>query len=131
MKQIRLCKLAVLLLVFTGCGCQYHLRKVKNKCGFTTETITVIDTVRIPEVRTDSVFFYNQKDTVIIKKDNLEIKYYYSHDSVYIDGTCKEVTVIKERTITKNVYKPRENWFWWVIGILVLLLVLSRFFKRG
>lgn len=131
MKQIRLCKLAVLFLFFTGCGCQYHLKKVKKKCGFTTETITVIDTVTIPEVRTDSVFLYNQKDTVIIQKDNLQIKYYYSNDSVFIDGTCKEVTVIKERTITKNVYKPRENWFWWVIGILVLLLILSRFFKRG
>lgn len=111
----------------SGCGCNYHLRKVKGKCGFNTETITVIDTIKVPEVHRDSLFFYNQKDTVIIRKDNLEIKYYYSNDSVYIDGKCKEVTIIKERTVTVNKFKPRETWFWWVIGFLITIMLLKRF----
>lgn len=120
-------RLIIILLFASGCTCNWHLKKVKKKCGFTTETITVHDTVVVPEVRTDSIFFYNQKDTVIITRDNLEIKYFYNNDSVYIDGRCKEKTIIKERTVTVNKYKPREVWYWWVIGILLLLMVLKRF----
>lgn len=128
LNQNKLRNLSIAILLFaSSCSCNWHLKKVKKKCGFTTETITVIDTIKIPEVHTDSVFFYNQRDTIIIRKDNLEIKYYYSNDSVYIDGKCKEKTIIKERTITKNVYKPREVWYWWVIAFLILLIILKRF----
>jgi hypothetical protein len=110
-----------------SCSCNWHLKKVKNKCDFDTETITVHDTIKVPEVHRDSMFFYNQKDTVIITKDNLEIKYFYSNDSVYIDGRCKEKTIIKERTVTINKYKQNPTWYWWIIGILVGLLLLKRF----
>jgi hypothetical protein len=121
--------LSIILLLFaSGCGCNWHLKKVKAKCGFDTETITVTDTIRVSEVRKDSLFFYNQKDTVIIQRDNLQIKYFYSNDSVYINGTCKEVTVIKERVVTVNKYKPKENyWYLWVISFLLGVILLKRF----
>lgn len=117
----------ILVLFFYSCSCRHHLRKVKAKCDFDTETITVHDTVRVPQVRKDSLFFYNQKDTVIITRDNLEIKYFYSNDSVYIDGKCKETVVVKERTVTVNKYKQNPTWHWWIIGILIGLLLLKKF----
>lgn len=121
--------LSFILLLFLGsCNCNYHIKRVHKKCGVETDSITVIDTVRIPEVHTDSVFFYNQKDTVLITKGNLEIKYYYSNDSVYIDGKCKEVVVIKERVVRVNKYKRTESyWYLWVIGFLLAIILLKRF----
>lgn len=121
--------LSLVLLLFLGsCTCNYHIKRVHKKCGVETDSITVIDTVRIPEVHTDSVFFYNQKDTVLITKGNLEIKYYYSHDSVYIDGKCKEVVVVKERVVRVDKYKSTESyWYLWVIGFLLAIILLKRF----
>lgn len=118
----------ILFLFLASCSCEYHIRKVHKKCGVETDSITVIDTVRIPEVHTDSVFFYNQKDTVLITKGNLEIKYYYSHDSVYIDGKCKEVVVVKERVVRVDKYKSTESyWYLWVIGFLLVIILMKRF----
>lgn len=125
MKPINLLKILPLFLY--SCTCNYHLKKVKAKCDFDTETITVHDTIKVPEVRTDSMFFYNQKDTVIITKDNLEIKYYYSNDSVYIDGKCKEKLIIKERTVTVNRFKSQSYWYYWIIAFLLSLILLKKF----
>lgn len=121
MKLINLLKILPIFLY--SCTCSYHIKKAKSKCGLETETITVHDTVTFPEVRTDSVFFYNQKDTVLIQRGNLEIKYFYSHDSVFIDGRCKEKIIVKERTLTVNKFKPASNWPWFIVVALVGFIV--------
>lgn len=124
MARIKLSALFLFIAVFlSSCSCEWHIKKAKSKCGLETETITVHDTVTFPEVRTDSVFFYNQKDTVLIQKGNIEVRYFYSNDSVFIDGTCKEVTVVKERVVTVNKFKQSSNWPWFIVVLLVGFIV--------
>lgn len=92
-----------------------------------TETITVRDTIIVPEVHKDTIFNYFTKDTVIIREGALTVKYSYnSHDStVFLKGKCDEQTIIKERTVEVNRFYPRENWYWWVLGGVGIALFLA------
>ena len=130
-------------LVFTLFGCSPILRhnRLVKKFPYvhTSDTLIIRDTIRFNEVRKDTLFYYNQKDTVIIEKDNMQIKYFYSNDSVYIDGRCKETIKVIERKIP--IYKNStdyvalfKRWFWWIVGIVALLIairvLIKLYFKR-
>ena len=126
------------LLFFFLFGCSPILRhnRLVKKFPYvhTADTLVIRDTVRFMEVHTDSMFYYNQKDTVIINKENLQIKYFYNNDSVYIDGRCKEVVKVVEHKVP--VYKNNTDWlamfkqFYWVLFGLVFLYLLYRIFVK-
>jgi len=62
--------------------------------------------VFIPQVRVDSIFTTKQGDTVLIENERLKITYVrLPGDSVYIEGKCDSLTVIKEVpvTVTKEI----------------------------
>jgi hypothetical protein len=88
------------------------------------------DTVRItiPEVKVDTVFHTDQLiDTVTIVKDNLKVKIYTVHDSVYVEGKCD--TVYVEKILEKKVpivhYESRPDWWPWLKWILICLFILA------
>jgi hypothetical protein len=130
-------------LVFALMGCSPILRhnRLVKKYPYvhTADTLVLRDTITFKEVHHDSSFYYNQKDTVRIEKGNMEIKYFYSNDTVHIDGRCKEVKTIIERKVP--MYKNNtdyvallKRWFWWIFGIVALLigirLVIKLYFKK-
>jgi len=100
--------LLIILMLFTGCASNKANRKLKraNKLIAQAEQLGVkwhSDTVfqKIPiyidSVRVDSIFTTKPGDTVYLQKDRLKIKYIrLAGDSVYIEGKCDSVTVIKE-----------------------------------
>ena len=119
----------ILFSFLFGCSPILRHNRLVKKFPYvhTADTLVIRDTVRFTEVRKDSVFYYNQKDTVIIEKENLQIKYFYNNDSVYIDGRCKETIKVIERKIP--IYKNAtdygalfKRWFWWAVGIVALLI---------
>lgn len=121
-----------LIVILTRCGCNYHLKKVKRKCNqsLLTDTIYRHDTTYIRSVETNTVFHYQQKDTVIIKEGRLTMKYYYnSHDStVYLNGKCDTIRIIKEVPYMVNTTELKPDLFatykWWIIGIALILISL-------
>ena len=86
----------------------------------------------------DSLFFF-ENDTVVVKENNLTIKYFY--DTVtklsYIQGECDTITVTeyieKEVEVEKIVAEKRGFWDWLKIillvgglGFLIYIIVLNR-----
>ena len=129
----------------SSCGCNYHLKKAEKNCGYSTSTtvVTVRDTIYTDRVIKDTIFsFSNSSDTVVLKQNNLQIKYFYNtHDStVYIKGECKTDTIYKDRVITvnnKNIEFSFKEWIksnliWLFVALFVLavLYIFLRFFKR-
>lgn len=134
----------MLLLVVASCSPQTRLNRIVRKnpglLKTTTETIVVKDTVTITTDRTtkDSLFFF-QNDTVVVKENNLTIKYFY--DTVtklsYIQGECDTITITeyveKEVEVEKIVAEKRGFWEWLEIilligglSFLVYIIVLNR-----
>lgn len=131
----------IVTLMLSSCGCNYHLKKVEKKCGYSTSTevVTFHDTIYTERVVKDTIFsFTNSSDTVILKQDNLQIKYYYNtHDStVYIKGECKTDTIYKDRVVTinnktyqwslKEAIKSNLLWIGLILFIVLILLIASK-----
>ena len=128
MKQIAI--IAVLLL--SSCTCQNKLKRLLKRCPDLVkgDTITLIDTVVIPSVEVDSVFYFNQKDTIIIKEGLLTVKYFYNnHDStVYLNGRCDTIVRIIERQVPTNTIIQKRTFFdllseWWWLPVAALLII--------
>ena len=135
----------IVTLMLSSCGCNYHLKKVEKKCGYSTSTevVTFHDTIYTERVVKDTIFsFTNSSDTVILKQDNLQIKYFYNtHDStVYIKGECKTDTIYKDRVVTinnktyewslKEAIKSNLLWIGLILFIVLILLMASKFILK-
>jgi hypothetical protein len=125
------------LFVLNSCSCDWHVKRAKAKCGeVANEVVTVHDTVITNTVKSDTVFRYFQKDTVIIKEGKLTVKYFYHYNdsTVYLQGKCasdtiyKEIKVPIEKTVIKVDYFPK--WLMFLLGGLVIVgIVYKIFFK--
>lgn len=128
----------ILLLIFSSCSSQWHLKKAikKDPTILHVDTIKVVDTVQFitKEVQKDSVFILSS-DTTIIKKDNLTIKHFYSRDSVFLWGECAADTIHEIREIKvpfeKVVYKERffPKWVWVILFIGLFFIFVFRWIK--
>ena len=138
-KVIILTVIAFIIVLLNSCSCEYHLDRVNKKCGKTAfiDTLTIHDTVIVPSVRKDTVFHYLQKDTVIVEKGRLVMKYFYNtkDSTVYLKGDCKTDTIVKvikqPYETTEIIYNVWEKYKWWIIGFLaiVTLLIIIKAFK--
>lgn len=126
-------KYLLIIILFSSCTAQWHLKKAikKDPSIVKVDTLTVIDTVQFitERVQVDSVFKLTT-DTVVIRKDNLTIKHYYSRDSIFIWGECASDTIYKVREVKvpyqQLIYKERStpNWLWIILIVGVIALVV-------
>lgn len=99
------------------------------------DTVWKKDTIYTKGAAKDSTFHFYQHDTVVLKQDNLTVKYFFNKDStIYINGKCKADTIVKMYPIQVNsvsvakalTFSQRAklwvwgNW-WWVVGIIWLI----------
>ncbi len=131
LNQNKLKNLSIILLLFLGsCTCNYHIKKVKGKCGIYSDTVYVTKETIVPKVERDTVFNYFQKDTVIIREGRLTMRYFYNNtdSTVYLQGECDTIKVVQKVPVAVNTYKPSQSyWYWYIIGFLLVLILLKRF----
>ena len=124
-------------LLLSSCTAEQRLARILRKHPelIARDTIFKKDTIITKEVRKDSIFYYNQRDTVIISKNNLEIKYIFNKDStVYITGKCKSDTIIREIPVIINDINVKNlTTFdrikmlikdWAALSLMIFLLIL-------
>ena len=136
----------VLILIcfcITSCSPVYRHARLVKKYPFVhqTDSVTLTDTLRveIPKIQVDTVFKTNMlMDTVYITKEQLKIKMFTVHDSIYVDAKCDTIYVEKivERKIPVKYYVTKDHWFdqfksWlkWVFIVLLIILGLRIIYK--
>lgn len=118
------------MVLCNSCSCNYHLKQAKKKCGMSllSDTTIIRDTIYSKSVKKDSLFFYNQKDTVVIREGKLVMKYFYSRDSVYLQGNCLTDTIYVDKTVITNTteLKPDySSWKEWILyGLMAFTLIV-------
>ena len=123
--------LVVLGVICTSCGCEYHLARAKKKCNqsFLSDTTYVRDTIYTTSVERDTTFFYNQKDTVVIREGKLVMKYFYKDSTVYLRGECLPDTLIIEKQIITNSTELKSDPFvkyrLWILGLFLVLIIIA------
>lgn len=107
--------------------CKHH----PNICVTTKDTL--VDTIRIKELRVDTFFTLKQLiDTVYVNKDSMKVKIYLRHDSVFVDIFRKADTIYKLVPYEKTVIKiekekifTKKILFYFGISLLVIVIVLA------
>lgn len=122
--------LLIIIIFFAACTPQQRLNRLYKKHPelFSKDTMVIYDTTYLAMVKTDTVFKQSMvKDTMVIQKDRLTMKYFYSNDTVYLSGECKDTTIIKEVRVEvdkANIEnKLALKWYWYfIIGFILMLI---------
>lgn len=104
--------LLALLCVLAASSCsppKRLARLIKKHPGLVKiDTLRYQDTLIVRERRVDTIFYYNQHDTVIKEMNGVTLKYYFnSKDStVFLEGKTKHDTIIREIRIPYQTVQP-------------------------
>jgi len=137
-------RLTILLvtILLLGCASNKANRKAKRAerllneaialgAKVTADTIFKTIPVFIESVKYDSIFTSRQNDTIYLEKERLKIKYVrLPGDSVYIEGKCDSVTVIKEVPFIVNKEIKTGLGFLTVVQWSVLALIVGAVLAR-
>ena len=105
------------------------------------DTITRVDTLVIAPSSVDTLIYFNQTDTVIIKENGVTVKYFYNtrDSTVYIRGERDTIRIIREVPVTVNTFDVKPlAWYeraWLkvkdflivaLIGAVLVMLYITR-----
>lgn len=135
----------ILILLFSllsSCTCERKLARIKKNCPelVKKDTLKIRDTIYTMVSEKDTIFYYNTKDTVVIKEGKLTVKYFYNtKDSlVYISGKCDTIRIIREVKVPYEKIVYQDNvWtylriYWWLpLLIVFLFFIYIKFFYNG
>lgn len=135
----------VIIILLFSCRAEKRIARFLDRHPELKENDTIYfkDTIIREEVRADTVLIWDsiQGDTVVIQKDNLEIKTIIRDQKIYIEGKCKGDTVFIDRKIPfEKIKYIKENPFgrlWkktlrilpWILGLILILIILA-FIKK-
>lgn len=78
------------------------------------DTVFRSDTLIIPPAAADTLIYYKQTDTVIVKENGVTVKYFYNtkDSTVYIKGERDTLKIIQQVPILVNNFtvKPETGW---------------------
>ena len=132
-------KISLLLVMSTQTGCSPTARLnrllIHHPELMIPDTIVISDTMTIPQVEADTVFYLDSiHDTIILQKDRLEITLNRVHDTLYVRGKCKADTIIILRSIPVEkikIVKPDKldqlisKIPWLISGLIFIILLLA------
>lgn len=125
---------AAAVVLCSGCSCNYHVRRVQNRCPDYLQSDTVYE-VR-PAVQYDTVFFLSPDtgtstgsapvvDTFFIEKERVRVQLVRVHDTIFANVELPPDTVATVRTVTIAPPCPEQGLPWlalpWVIGMVAAL----------
>lgn len=95
-----------------------------------TDTVFRRDTIVTKSVNTDTIFRTQiTKDTVIIRENNLTVKYYNDGKTTYLKGTCDTIRIFREIPVMVNQVEAKPlSWMeraWVKIKDFLIVLLLG------
>lgn len=130
---------AAAVFFFSGCSCNYHVRRVQNRCQDYLQTDTVYE-VR-PAVQYDTAFVFSPDtgtstgsapvvDTFLIEKERVRVQLVRVRDTIFANVELPPDTVATVRTVTIAPPCPEQGLPWlalpWVIGMVAALALWVR-----
>lgn len=116
----------ILLVVLSSCSQQWFCKKCTSS-GVIHDTLTVTKDVITERVKLDTVFLgYEMRvtDTVVIRKDNLVIKYKkLAGDTIFLAGSCEPDTLKVEIKVPIPI-KVETGLAPWKAGALIVLAIV-------
>jgi hypothetical protein len=120
-----------------GCSPQRKMQRLVKKHPelMRVDTVRILDTVRIPSVRVDTMWSVREfhellHDTIVLTNERLRVEI-WRHDSIIkMSGECADTIIIRELQIPVDrvIIEKRQGaptWLLWlVIGVAAALLLV-------
>lgn len=131
--MIRYILIALSLVLLNACSPQARLSNLlKNHPELAKrDTITRVDTIVIAPASADTLIYYKQTDTVIVKENGVTVKYFYNtrDSTVYIHGERDTIRIIREVPVQVNTFEVKPlTWYeraWIKIKDFLTVLLLG------
>lgn len=103
-----------------------------------SDTVTLLDTLRLPELKVDTTFVFNEKikfDTIQVVKEKLKIQYVRKDSIVYLSGECEGDTIYIEKEVpverivvkeSPSIIPSKYKSYWWVVLIIIFMTLILR-----
>lgn len=119
----------IVLLLLCACTPQQRMARLIRKHPELLKTDTIWKEHITKEISKDTVFSHSEtRDTIVLRKDKLTVKYFYSKDTVYLYGKCDPDTVrypVYRDRITIQEKQTIPSWIWWVIVFASCIIVIQ------
>lgn len=129
-------KIIAIMLFFTGCSAEWHLKKAIQKNPAMAQTTThTIDTVFVRDsVTLTDTFTTKTIDTITLEKEGVKTIVYRNHDVIRVQTVVKADTIRYTKTIQlppQIQWKERVKVPQWIgitlfLGLLLLMLIIKR-----
>lgn len=127
-------KIIAIMIFFTGCSAEWHLKRAIQKNPAMAQTST-IDTVFVRDfVTITDTFTTKTIDTLVVQKDGVKTIVYRNHDVIRVQTVVKADTIRFTKTIQlppQIRWKERIKVPQWVgitlfMGLLLLMLIIRK-----
>ena len=129
-------KIIAIMIFFTGCSAEWHLKKAIKKNPAMAQTSThTIDTLFVHDSVTITDTFTTQTiDTITLEKEGVKTIVYRNHDVIRIKTMVKADTIRFTKTIqlppqikyTERVKVPQWIGLTLFLGLIVLMLIIRK-----
>lgn len=132
----------LLVIVLSSCSPEKRLASLLKRHPELVRVDTIFrhDTILVNGSSTDTIFKTQvTKDTIIIRENNLTVKYYNDGKHTYIKGVCDTIRIIREIPIQVNQVEAKPIGWWeraWqgtkdflivlLLGAILVLIYLQR-----
>ena len=121
------------VILLCGCSPQKRLQRLISKHPelINTDTVYRNDTTIINGTQIDTIFKSGiTKDTLIIRENNLTIKYFNDGKTTYIKGKVDTITIVKKmpyvvNSVSVKPFTRKERFVMWVADNIWLIILLS------
>ena len=120
-----------------GCSPQRKLQRLVKRHPelMRVDTVRIMDTVRIPSVRVDTLWSVREfhellHDTIVLTNERLRVEIWRHDSTIFMNSECADTTIIRELQIPVDrvIIEKRQGaptWLLWlVIGIAAALLTV-------
>lgn len=130
---------AAAVVLCSGCSCNYHVRRVQNRCPDYLQSDTAV--VVRPAVQYDTAFVFSSDtgtstgsapvvDTFLIEKERVRVQLVRVRDTIFANVELPPDTVATVQTVTVAPPCPEQGLPWlalpWVIGLVAALALWVR-----
>ena len=120
-------KYLIIILSFfllVSCNPSKRIHRIAERNGLLkSDTITLIDTVKIASVRADTAFIWSKlTDTLILTKDRLKVTIIKTGDTVEVSGQCDSIIVYKTIKIPYTQIVENQTFLYKYGNLLMFIL---------
>lgn len=120
-------KVASILLLLLVAGC------IKPAAPL-VQTVTVLDTVVVPEVRIDTQLVAGPTDTITLYKDRLKVQIVRRLDTLRVSAECEVDTIYRTVSVQAPVQtvkvKDPTPWWAWPLAVAAFGVTVALWLKK-